>query len=185
MPDIQTVAVIGAGTMGRSIAYLILRKSLSVRLVDTDASALVNAGLLIQDDLSAEVSDRIEAENPIAKLKTFTGLSEGVASADLVFEAVPENMALKKEIFRAIDRLCPPAVILASNTSGLPITGIAAAAANHPRRVIGTHFYTPAHVIPLVEVIKSDYTGSEVTWKVMSFLQALGKDPVLINRDTS
>jgi len=183
MPEIKTVTVIGAGTMGRSIACLILKKSLSVRLVDVDPSALVNAGVFIRGDLAREFGDPVGTKNALSRLRTFSGLEEGVSAADLVLEAVPENLTLKREIFQTIDRLCPPPVILATNTSGLRITDIARAATSHPRRIVGTHFYTPADLIPLVEVIKSDYTDPETTLTVMSFLRTLGKDPVLVNQD--
>ena len=198
MAEIKRVAVIGAGTMGHSIAAISLRGGLGVNLIDTSESILRDA----QDKIKKILRTQIRAEdtlgpgpeanlvpNPNAKLDkvmsglhTFLSLPDGVAGADFVIEAVPENLDLKKEIFQRLDVLCPPEVTLASNTSGLPITSIAADL-NHPARVVGTHFYMPADIMPLVEVVRSEYSEQEAVDTTVDLLRFLKKKPVVVNKD--
>lgn len=187
MAEIKRVAVIGAGTMGHSIAAISLRGGLGVNLIDTTESILRDA----QDKIKKILSAQIRAEDTpgpgleatvISGLHTFLSLADGVAGADFVIEAVPENLDLKKEIFQRLDVLCPPEVTLASNTSGLPITSIAADL-NHPARVVGTHFYMPADIMPLVEVVRSEYSEQEAVDTTVDLLRLLKKKPVVVNKD--
>ncbi|MCL5935679.1 MAG: 3-hydroxyacyl-CoA dehydrogenase NAD-binding domain-containing protein, partial [Firmicutes bacterium] len=128
MSGIKTVAVLGAGTMGHSIAIAIMQRMIPVRLVDVSAPALDNAREKISNYLENRVKDdklTLQESNKIFRgLNTFTQIDRGVAGADMVIEAVPENPDLKIEIFKRLDKLCPPGVILATNTSGIPINSV-------------------------------------------------------------
>ncbi|WP_206813000.1 3-hydroxyacyl-CoA dehydrogenase NAD-binding domain-containing protein [Paradesulfitobacterium ferrireducens] len=187
MPEIRTIAIIGAGTMGHSIAAVSLRAGLKVNLIDTSEAVLGTAGVKVRKLLSTHVNSEPHAAlaNPDAfrsRLYTYLSLEEGAAGADFVIEAVPEKLSLKQEIFKKLDALCPPDVVLASNTSGLPITSIAAGL-QHPARVVGTHFYMPADIMPLVEVVRSDYSGQEAMDTTVNLLRFLKKKPVVVNKD--
>ncbi|OAT79329.1 3-hydroxyacyl-CoA dehydrogenase NAD-binding domain-containing protein [Desulfotomaculum copahuensis] len=186
MSKIKTVAVVGAGTMGRYIAQAVLEYFLRVNLIDISEKVLDSACQMIRDGLFKRVESgkmsMSKVDNAFDCLGVFLNLEEGVFDADLVIEAVSENLPLKKEMFKKLDGICPPSTILATNTSGIPITSIARIT-NYRERVVGTHFYNPAHLIPLVEVVRSDYTEKKVVEEVMSFLRSLGKKPILVNKD--
>lgn len=200
MPEIRTIAIIGAGTMGHSIAAVSLRAGRKVNLIDTSEAVLESARVKVRKLLSTHVNTDshpalggdldtgLETEFGansdvlISSLHTYLSLEEGAAGADFVIEAVPEKLSLKQEIFKKLDALCPPDVILASNTSGLPITSMAAGL-QHPARVVGTHFYMPADIMPLVEVIRSDYSGQEAMDTTVNLLRLLKKKPVVVNKD--
>jgi 3-hydroxybutyryl-CoA dehydrogenase len=180
----QQVAVIGAGTMGNGIAHLFAMKGFSVHLVDISATALEQALVTIAANLGRMVgkgtineADRLAT---LERIQTFTGLAEGVEAADLVVEAATEQEALKKKIFSELDRYAPAGCILASNTSSISITAIAAATAR-PGQVIGMHFMNPVPIMPLVEVIRGYSTTDGVTQAVMETARQLGKTPVEVN----
>ena len=153
---IKKLCVIGAGTMGAGIAQVAVEKGVEVTMRDVE-DRFVEKGLatihtflgkkLEKGKLSAAEHDVI-----LRKLKGTTSIAEAAAGADMVIEAVIEDLALKQKVFSELDRLCPPEVILASNTSTLSITKIASAT-KHPARVLGTHFFSPVPVMRLVEVI--------------------------------
>jgi 3-hydroxybutyryl-CoA dehydrogenase len=170
--------------MGNGIAHLFAMKGFSVHLVDISATALEQALVTIAANLGRMVgkgtineADRLAT---LERIQTFTGLAEGVEAADLVVEAATEQEALKKKIFSELDRYAPAGCILASNTSSISITAIAAATAR-PGQVIGMHFMNPVPIMPLVEVIRGYSTTDGVTQAVMETARQLGKTPVEVN----
>lgn len=179
MHEIKTVAIIGGGTMGSSIANVFLNCHIRVNLIDVCESMLETAKQKIKFYLESNLSNSEETYNC---LKTFRDMEKGMAGADLVLEAIPEDLSLKQEIFKKLDNMCPASVILATNTSGYPITSIAKVT-NHKERVVGTHFFTPAESIPIVEVIKSTYTSKGVVEITCNFLKSVNKKPLIVNKD--
>jgi 3-hydroxybutyryl-CoA dehydrogenase len=170
--------------MGNGIAHLFAMKGFSVHLVDISATALEQALVTIAANLGRMVgkgtineADRLAT---LERIQTFTGLAEGVEAADLVVEAATEQEALKKKIFSELDRYAPAGCILASNTSSISITAIAAATAR-PGQVIGMHFMNPVPIMSLVEVIRGYSTTDGVTQAVMETARQLGKTPVEVN----
>lgn len=180
----KNIAVIGSGTMGNGIAHVFAQHGYKVQLVDISAEALKKALATIEKNLDRQVArEAITAELKKATLDnitTQTDLKAGVASADLVVEAATENVDLKLKIFNDLDQYCPADTILASNTSSISITRIAAAT-KRPDKVIGMHFMNPVPVMKLVEVIRGYNTTDEVTAKVMALSKALEKIPVEVN----
>ena len=178
------VAVIGAGTMGNGIAHVFALKGFEVHLIDTSAEALEKAMGTINNNLGRMVAKGIieEADKAatLGRIQTLSDLEAGVATADLVVEAATEQEGLKKKIFAELDRHAPPGCILATNTSSISITAIAAAT-NRPGQVIGMHFMNPVPVMQLVEVIRGYATTDEVTSTVMEVSRRLGKIPVEVN----
>ncbi|HHW44319.1 MAG TPA: 3-hydroxyacyl-CoA dehydrogenase family protein [Desulfotomaculum sp.] len=173
--------------MGHSIAAVALRHNVSVHLIDISPAVLEAAQRQIRSYIAANKGvasgeSDCSTDPLLQRLKTFTAMDDGVMGTEMVIEAVPENLDLKKKIFEQLDGLCPPTVILATNTSGLPITAIASVARRR-ERVIGTHFYMPAHLIPLVEVVNSNFTSTVVTEKTIAFLRSIGRKPVLVKKD--
>lgn len=177
---IERVAVIGAGTMGNGIAHVCALGGLGVSLADADAGALERGLAMIDRNLGRQLAKgRITAEErDRARARIDGGRSlDAAAQADLVIESVPERAELKRDIFAELDRAAPPGAILASNTSSISITAIAAAT-GRPERVIGMHFMNPVPVMELVEVIRGLRTSDATTAVVMELARALGKTPV-------
>jgi len=176
-------AVIGAGTMGNGIAHVFAQHGWEVALVDSAPAALEKASATIRSNLERQVKKgAIPAHAPaevLARLKTLTSL-EGAADADLVVEAASENPAVKFSLFEQLDRIAPPGAILATNTSSISITEIAART-GRPDRVIGMHFMNPVPVMQLVEVIRGHATSDGTTGTVMDIARALGKVPVEVH----
>jgi 3-hydroxybutyryl-CoA dehydrogenase len=178
---IKKLCVIGAGTMGAGIAQVAVEKGVEVTMRDVE-DRFVEKGLatirnfigkkLEKGKLSAAEHDAI-----LGKLKGTTSIEEAAAGADMVIEAVIEDMVLKQKVFAELDRICPPEVILASNTSTLSITKIASAT-KHPARVLGTHFFSPVPVMKLVEVISGEKTDEKVLKATLDIMIALGKTPI-------
>jgi 3-hydroxybutyryl-CoA dehydrogenase len=181
---IRKVAVVGAGTMGNGIAHVCAAHGLDVTLVDVDRGALDAALRTIAGNLERQVKkgslDAEARELALARIATATEVAAGVAGAELVVEAVPERAELKYELFRALDAVAPAGAILASNTSSISITGIAART-SRPERVIGMHFMNPVPVMQLVEVIRGLATSDATTEAVMELSRTLGKTPVEVN----
>ena len=181
--DIRTVAVIGAGTMGAGIAGEFARAGSDVRLADTTDEVLQRGmGLLsaAQDALvAAKLVTRRNAGAALKRVRPCTSTEDACDGIDLLVEAIPEDLALKQEMFAYFDRLCPKRAVLASNTSGLSITRIASAT-RRPTRVAGLHFWNPPHVIPLVEVTKGDGTSAATAKLLMDVCRAIGKQPILV-----
>jgi len=176
-------AVIGAGTMGNGIAHVLAQHGWEVALVDSAPAALEKASATIRSNLERQVKKgAIPAHAPaevLARVTTTTSL-EGAAHADLVVEAASENPAVKFSLFEQLDRIAPPETILATNTSSISITEIAART-GRPDRVIGMHFMNPVPVMQLVEVIRGHATSDATTGKVMETARALGKVPVEVH----
>jgi len=186
MARIRTVAVVGAGLMGSGIAEVCARAGYEtwVREVTDD---LCRRGLdAIRRSLDRAVEKgKVTAEareEALSRIHTTTAL-EDLASADLVIEAITEEIDLKTELFRTLDRLCPPETLFASNTSSLTITQLAAAT-QRPDRVVGLHFFNPVPVMKLVEVVRTIATSDETFHSAMEFARKLGKEPIEA-RDTS
>ena len=180
----KNITVIGAGTMGNGIAHTFAQKNFNVSLVDISADSLERAITTISKNLDRMVKKEkiTEAEkvNTLAKITTYTDITVGVKGADLVVEAATENIDLKLKIFKQLDEICDAKTLLATNTSSISITKIAAVTAR-PTQVIGMHFMNPVPVMKLVEVIRGYATSKEVTQRVMEMSRALGKSPVEVN----
>jgi len=180
----KKIAVIGAGTMGNGIAHVCALKNFEVHLVDISAGVLEKALATIEKNLNRMLSKEkiTEAEKiaALSNIKTFTKMGEGVAGAGLIIEAATENVDLKLNIFKQLDELAPAEAILASNTSSISLTKIAAAT-KRPEKVIGMHFMNPVPIMKLVEIIRGYSTSDEVTQTIMDLSKILGKVPVEVN----
>jgi 3-hydroxybutyryl-CoA dehydrogenase len=181
--NIHTVAVLGAGTMGNGIAHVFARHGYGVILRDVDQSFLDRARETIAKNLDREIKKGkiVEGDKAMAlsRIHTTTQLAE-IARADFVVEAVPERLELKLSVLREADKLLRPDVILASNTSSISITTLAAAT-GRPDRFIGMHFMNPVPVMELVEVIRALQTSDTTFQTTMSLCERLEKRPVAVN----
>ena len=177
----KNITVIGAGTMGNGIAHTFAQKNFNVNLVDISANSLEKAIATIGKNLDRMVKKEkiteTEKMNTLANISTYTDINLGVKGADLVVEAATENIDLKLKIFKQLDEICDANTLLATNTSSISITKIAAVTAR-PTQVIGMHFMNPVPVMKLVEVIRGYATSNEVTQRVMEMSRTLGKSPV-------
>lgn len=182
--SMKNISVIGSGTMGNGIAHVFAQQGYEVSLIDIKEEFLEKALLKISKNMDRQVSKGKLTESDksasLDRISTFTDLSSGVKNADLVVEAATENMEIKLDLFRQIDDFAPSKAILASNTSSISITKIAAAT-KRPTQVIGMHFMNPVPVMKLIEVIKGYATSEECTEKIMSLSRDLGKEPVEVN----
>jgi 3-hydroxyacyl-CoA dehydrogenase len=179
---IKSAAVVGAGTMGGGIAMVLANAGIPVLLKDADQAALERGLATIQSNYANSVKrGRFTPQDAEERFKRITPtLSyDDFAKADLVIEAVFEGMALKKEVFKELDRVCKPGAILASNTSTLNIDEIASAT-SRPASVVGTHFFSPANVMRLLEIVRGKSTSKEVIATCMQLAKALGKIGVLV-----
>lgn len=180
----KLITVIGAGTMGNGIAHAFAMNGYDVTLVDIAPAALEKALATIAGNLDRMVKkEAITAEdkdNTLARIMTNTSMEDGVKNADLVVEAATENIDLKLQLFRLADQHAPSNTILATNTSSISITRIAAVT-KRPQQVIGMHFMNPVPVMKLVEVIRGYATTDEVTETIMDLSRNLGKVPVEVN----
>jgi len=180
----KNITVIGAGTMGNGIAHTFAQKNFNVSLVDISADSLISAVSTISKNLDRLIKKEkiTEAEkvNTLSKITTNTDINSAIKGADLVVEAATENIDLKLKIFKQLDEICDSNTILATNTSSISITKIAAVT-NRPTQVIGMHFMNPVPVMKLVEVIRGYATSNEVTKRVMEMSRTLGKSPVEVN----
>ena len=182
--NVERITVVGGGTMGNGIAHICAQAGLSVTLVDQDQDFLEKALGTIFKNLDRQVKKEIisagEKEAALERIATVTTLEEGVAEAQLVVEAVPEKLELKEKICRPLDSESPEDTILATNTSSISITEIAAFT-KRPEKVIGMHFMNPVPMMKLVEVIRGLATDDETTRTVMDLSEFLGKTPVEVN----
>ena len=179
----KRVAVVGADTMGNGIAHVFAQHGWQVSLIDSAGPALEKATATIRANLERQVKKAtLPAEAPTEVLRRIaTGTSlDAAAKADIVVEAASENPAVKFSLFEQLDRVCGPGAILATNTSSISITEIAART-RRADRVIGMHFMNPVPVMPLVEVIRGHATSDATTTVVMDTARALGKSPVEVN----
>jgi len=178
---IKKLCVIGAGTMGAGIAQVAVEKGVAVTIRDIE-ERFVEKGLgTIRNFLGKKLEKgklaKDEHDAILGRLNGTTSMEEAVAGADMVIEAVIEDMALKQKVFAELDKLCPPNVILSSNTSTLSITKIASVTKN-PDRVLGTHFFSPVPVMRLVEVISGEKTDPKVLQATIDTMTAFGKTPI-------
>ncbi len=177
------IAVIGAGTMGSGIAQIAVEGGYQVALMDTEMSfvdrGIGNIRKFIAKKVEKGKLKQDQCDDILSRLTGTTDMKNGVEGALMVVEAVFEKLELKKEIFQKIDALCPPTVILASNTSTLPITTLATATKN-PARVIGTHYFSPVPAMRLVEVIQGEFTSDETVSKTVEICKSFGKTPIVV-----
>jgi 3-hydroxybutyryl-CoA dehydrogenase len=182
--SIDRITVIGGGTMGNGIAHVAAQHGKQVRLVDVSADVLDRAMATISTNLDRQVRkgiiDDAEREAVLARIEPVGDIERGAEGADLVVEAVPERPDLKYSIFETLDRVAEPGTILASNTSSISITEIAART-GRPDKVIGMHFMNPVPVMKLVEVIRGLATSDETTRLTLALSEELGKTPVEVN----
>ena len=180
----KNIAVIGAGTMGNGIAHTFAQKGYKVQLIDINPSALSSAVQTISKNLDRMIQKDVITEEKktetLNNITTFTDITEGVEYASLVVEVATENEALKLKIFKTLDEACPEDTILATNTSSISITKIAAITAR-PNQVIGMHFMNPVPIMPLVEIINGYNTDKEVTEFIVNLTKKIGKTPILVN----
>lgn len=183
-PRLESVAVLGAGTMGHGIAQVCAMAGFAVRLYDP-LPGLVDAALQrIRDNLDRGVArGKVEAEVralAVTNLREAAELSDAVAGATLVIEAVPERLEMKLGLFADIDRHAPAAAILATNTSSLSVSRIAEAT-SRPQQVIGLHFFNPVHLMRLLEVVRGESTAPEVVDAALAFARRIGKEPIIVS----
>ncbi|MHA1230383.1 MAG: 3-hydroxyacyl-CoA dehydrogenase family protein [Candidatus Helarchaeota archaeon] len=181
----EKVCIIGAGTMGSGIAQLVSSRKYSVNLVDLDQKILDKAVDMIKKNLEKHYVKKNkmsedEAKEILGRVHTFTNLNEGIKDVQLIIEAIFENMEIKQNLFKELDEKCQKDVILASNTSSLSITEIASKCKNQ-ERIVGLHFFNPAPVMKLIELIKGINTSEEVLNKCKAFAENLGKIVVKVN----
>ncbi|WP_283637489.1 3-hydroxyacyl-CoA dehydrogenase family protein [Aquaticitalea lipolytica] len=180
----KNVAVIGAGTMGNGIAHTFAQSGFKVQLIDISEASLKKGMDTISKNLdrmvAKEAITEAQKQETLNNITTFTDVTEGVEYASLVVEAATENIDLKLKIFKQLDRDCPDDTILATNTSSISITQIAAAT-SRPSMVIGMHFMNPVPIMKLVEIIRGYNTSDEVTKIIMDMSKSLGKIPVEVN----
>lgn len=180
----KNIAVIGAGTMGNGIAHTFAQNGFKVNLIDISEKSLAKGLTTISGNLdrmmSKETISEQEKQNTLNNISTFTKIEEGVKSVDLVVEAATENVELKLKIFKQLDEITNSETILATNTSSISITQIAAVT-NRPEKVIGMHFMNPVPIMKLVEIIRGYNTTDEVTNTIMDLSKKLNKIPVEVN----
>jgi 3-hydroxybutyryl-CoA dehydrogenase len=181
--EIRTIGVIGAGTMGNGIAHVFARSGFEVVLCEVAQQYLDRGMATLRKNLEREVAkNKITAEESAAAIARIRGSLErsALVECDFVIEAATEKFEIKADIFRDIDRICRPEVILSSNTSSISITKLAALS-QRPEKVIGMHFFNPVPVMKLVEVIRGLATSDETYATVKTLAEKLGKTPVEVN----
>jgi 3-hydroxybutyryl-CoA dehydrogenase len=180
----ESIAVVGAGTMGNGIAHVFAQAGHKVTIIDISKAQLEKALATITKNLDRQLNKGTLTEEgkkaTLANITTQNVLAEGVKTATLVVEAATENADLKKIIFQQIDEAAPASALLATNTSSISITKIAAAT-KRPSQVIGMHFMNPVPVMKLVEIINGYATTKEVTDKIVALTHQLGKTPCVVN----
>jgi len=180
----KNIGVIGAGTMGNGIAHTFAQFDYKVNLIDISQPALDKALATITKNLDRQVAKgsitEADKQKTLTNITTFTSIADGVKDRDLVVEAATENVDIKLKLFKDIDANAPANCILASNTSSISITSIAAVT-KRPDKVIGMHFMNPVPVMKLVEVIRGYSTSNEVTNLIMETSKKLGKVPTEVN----
>lgn len=180
----KKIAVVGAGTMGNGIAHVFAQKGYKVNLIDVSQKALDKGLTTISNNLDRMlVKEKISQNDKtrtLSGISTFTELIKGIEKVDLVVEAATENVDLKLRIFKELDTHCDNATILATNTSSISITQIAAAT-QRPEKVIGMHFMNPVPLMPLVEIIRGYSTSNTTTDQIMQLTYGLGKTPTVVS----
>ncbi|TIX56818.1 MAG: 3-hydroxyacyl-CoA dehydrogenase family protein [Mesorhizobium sp.] len=180
---IKRAALIGLGTMGPGIAARLSRGGLDVAAYDVSAVAVERASGML--DIAGAILDRLDIKEPASGAGTVRfvrTLAEAVDGAELVIENVPENIDIKAETYRAIDPLIGSSVIVASDTSGIPITKLQAHI-SHPERLVGMHWSNPPHIIPMIEVIGGEKTAPETVATIRDLIRSIGLLPVVVKKD--
>src|SRR5581483_11104555 len=173
-----TIGIIGAGLMGHGIAYLLAAAGHTVRIYDPSAEWRASLAERLKVAL-----DLLEDDPALlGRISVHEQMAPAMQGADFVFEAAPEKLALKQELFAELERLTAPTTILASNSSAIPSTRIGEKL-KHRERVIGTHFWNPPHLVPLVEVIQNEKTSAETVRRTMDLLRDAGRNPVHVKKD--
>ena len=180
--NIKTIGVLGAGLMGRGIAQVSAAAGYNVVMYDPFDTALASAMKVIEKNLAKAIEKGKATEESkaatIAKIKTTTNI-EDAAVAELIIEAVPEDLTIKLPLFEQLDKICPPATILATNTTSQSITEISSVT-KRPDKIIGLHFFNPAHIMRLVEMVNGLETSQETYDICKAFCGAIGKETVKI-----
>jgi 3-hydroxybutyryl-CoA dehydrogenase len=183
---ITNISVIGSGLMGHGIAQIFVSKGYQVYLLDIKKEFLEKGIKNIRANLSMMIQEGLKFESDIdtiiSRIKTTTSMEEATSNAHLVIEAASENLELKQKIFQDLDRLCPVETILATNTSVISISEIASKSKKR-QRIVGTHFWNPPYLIPLVEVVKGRDSSNEAVDITYNFLKKAGKHPVKVMKD--
>jgi 3-hydroxybutyryl-CoA dehydrogenase len=186
MPAPERITVIGAGLMGHGIAQVFACHGHPVWLLDTHAGTLNSAKDRIRANLvnMAQKGVTFDSDTDLIldQIRTTDDMATACEAADFVFEAVSEDLGLKQRVFADLDRLCRPEAVLCSNTSVISITQIAEKA-QHRQRIVGTHFWNPPYLIPLVEVVRADESADECLQAAYDLLASVGKHPVHVHKD--
>jgi 3-hydroxybutyryl-CoA dehydrogenase len=181
--SIRTAAVLGAGTMGHGIAQVLAQIGVETQLFDIDAGQVERGLGAIRSNLDKGVAKgKVDAQDRDAALSRLSGTTDVVAATkgvQLVVEAVPEKLELKRTIFRDLGARLDPEVLLATNTSSLPITQIAEAT-KHPERVVGMHFFNPVHIMKLLEVVETKHSSESAVQCAIELGKRMGKDPIRV-----
>jgi 3-hydroxybutyryl-CoA dehydrogenase len=181
---IKKISVIGAGTMGNGITHVFAQNNFEVNLIDVNAQQIEKALQTISKNFDRQITkgsiNEEQKKQSLANISTFTKINEGVQDADLVIEAATENIELKLKIFKLLDEAAPASSILATNTSSISITKIAAAT-KRAEKVIGMHFMNPVPVMKLVEIINGFTTDAAVTKTIINLSKQIGKVPCVVN----
>lgn len=184
--QIKNITIFGPGMMGSGIGIQFAQKGCDVvlraRMAEEEEYAVQNIDRNIKDMIENDCMTPEEGEEIKNKIKIIYDLQEAVKDADLIFECVIEDLSIKQNLFKELDEICPVDVILATNTSALSITEIASKSV-HKERIVGTHFFNPAFLVPLVEIIRTVDTSDEVVDTVYDFMLNAGKKPVKVNKD--
>lgn len=184
--DISHIAVLGTGTMAPAIALLCSKLGYNVSIWGRSDTSLQRAFDRLKSHLQTYRENNLiqeeQAELILSRIAGVSTLEEAVRGADFVIEAVAEDLNLKKDIFSVVDRVCRETTIIATNTSGLSITELASAT-NRPEKVVGTHFWNPPHMIPLVEIVRGEKTSEETIRIAAELMTTIGKTPVIVQKD--
>ena len=186
LEEIQNITVLGAGIMGHGIAQSFLMGGYKVTLYDISESILETAGAHIQKNLEmfadAGLLEQSDTSACLDRLSTATKLEEAVANADFIIEAAPENIELKKTLFEQVAAACSPKAIIASNTSSLTLKEMGERVKDKSRLVV-THWFNPPHIVPTVEVVRSEDTSDETADTAYALMEKIKKTPVRIKRE--
>jgi len=182
MKEIRNVAIVGAGTMGHSLAQVFAQGGHPVRLYSRREETRSNAMRLIASNLATAaelgILEKDAPEAVLGRIRTTDRVEEAGEDADFVIEAIVEDVEVKKNVFKALDDACPPETILASNTSYLDIFGFLKT--SRPDRILITHWFAPPHIVPLVEIVPGPETAPEIVETVKTLLLGLGKKPMVL-----
>jgi 3-hydroxybutyryl-CoA dehydrogenase len=186
--EIKKIAVLGAGLMGHGIAQVAAQAGFEVSLRDVADKFLENGLNMIKKSLQkfvekGKISEK-EKENVLGRIHSTLDLKEAVADADLIIEAVPEKVQLKKDMYMEVDKFCPEHAIIASNTSSMSITGLASAI-KRPERFCGMHWFNPAQLMRLIEVVQGVRTSDETIEAVVEVSKKMGKEPIVVRKDVA